>query len=318
MSNPFKNISVIGAGAVGCFFGGMLARAGHHVTLIGRQNHVWAIEKFGLEMVCQNFHEFVKIKASTDLDSISNADLVLFCVKSPDTDETARQIAPLLKKNTVILSLQNGIDNCDRLRKIIPNPSYPAVVYVASAMGESGQIRHFGRGELVIGDMVETSDIDSNIQSHLHLKNIAELFAASHVPCKISGDIKKALWSKFLVNCIYNGISAITQMSYGDLVQSPEINSLIDQLTSEFLCIAAQENVSITLDEATQMNQMIAKTMSAQKSSTAQDLQRGKSTEIDFLNGLIVKKGLEYNIPTPNHQTIWQLIKGLELTSSPP
>ena len=292
--NP--KIAVLGAGAVGCYFGGMLARAGNAVTLIARANHVAAINKNGLYLDCLSFKEHVRLNATTDVSEISGADLILCCVKSSDTEDAIRLIAPHIKKDAVILSLQNGVDNYERIRATISNPTFPSVVYVA----------HVGRGELAIGAAGAQGDWTSTLNA------IATLFSTSNVPCNVSPDVKRDLWAKFLVNCAYNGISAIGAIDYGQMVETAEIKKLIDALTGEFLLIAKSEGVNISAEEAIKVNAQIPITMPRQKSSTAQDLMRGKQSEIDYLNGLIVRKGIEHNIPTPANQAIHALVKMLE------
>ena len=309
MKKENKKIVVLGAGAVGCFFGGLLARAGEDVTLIARENHVAAILKNGLYIDSLQFKEHVRIKASTSTESLSQADLILLCVKSPDTDGAIKEIKPYIKPDAVILSMQNGVDNVDRIKSQVSNHVYPAVVYVATAMAGDGHVKHFGRGELVIGDM----DGTESAASQAVLQEIVSTFTAAKIPCVVSNQIKKDMWLKFLVNCCYNGISAIGQTSYGELIKKPEIQDLIQSLTKEFLLVASFENVNISAEEANHVNQQIALTMSGQKSSTAQDLMRKRKTEIEFLNGLIVRKATEHGVHAPTHQAIFALVKMLEL-----
>jgi 2-dehydropantoate 2-reductase len=224
LKKDYKKIAVIGAGSVGCFFGGMLARSGVDVTLIARDRHVEAINKNGLYMDCLSFQEHISVKVSASKECLSEADLVLICVKSLDTDQAIEDIRPYLNSRAVILSLQNGVDNVQRIKQKVSNYVYPAVVYVAAAMAADGHVKHFGRGELVIGDL-DGSEIDA---SYVVLEEIAHLFSAADIPCAISKKIKKEMWLKFLVNCCYNGISAIGQITYGELSQQAETLKLID------------------------------------------------------------------------------------------
>lgn len=301
--HPIQSIAIVGAGAVGCFFGGMLAIAGHSVTLIGRPNHVNAINQKGLRLEHLNFDLNIPVHASTDMKDISDADIVLVCVKSQDTKQTAEFMLPHLKSDAIVLSFQNGVDNAEILAQELNRPCYPAVVYVASAMAGSGHIKHFGRGELVIGTLSGSST---------PLDAVAKLFDDVNIPTEISPDIKHALWSKFLVNCTYNAISAIGKINYSKMASIKEVSDLITGLTQEFLLVAHREGVNIGFDDAMAMNRNISKTMPNQRSSMFQDLQRNKSTEIESLNGLIVKKGIEFGIPTPLNETIYTLIKVLE------
>jgi 2-dehydropantoate 2-reductase len=312
-----QKIVVMGAGAVGCYFGGMLSRAGHDVTLIARTEHVNAINAHGLHMDCLTFQAFVSVHASADLEAIKQADLILFCVKSPDTLATTELIAPYLKSDAILLSLQNGVDNCERIRSIVVNPVFPAVVYVATMMAGPGRLKHNGRGELVIGPWEFTrSEVDAAAQMEMLVK-ISELLTNAAIPCPISQDVRRDLWFKFLVNCSYNAISAIGQIEYGKMVSVDSIKELIDTLADEVLALARHEQINISKAEATEANNMIAKTMVTQRSSTAQDIARKKSTEIDFLNGLVVRKGKQYGIPTPANQSVYALVKMLEKFNAP-
>ena len=308
MKDP--KVIVMGAGAVGCFFGGMLARAGHDVTMIARPDHVEAIKRDGLYMDCLSFKEYVSVKATEQLNVIDQADLILFCVKSPDSGKTIELIKPYLKPDAIILSLQNGVDNCHRIRQLIDNPVYPAVVYVATAMAGPGHLKHHGRGELAIGGWEPERALDSEIQTQL--KSVSHLFEAAGVPCKVSADVRQDLWYKFLVNCCYNGISAIGQIQYGDMVAVESVRDLIDELGREVVAIARHEGIAMSDKDAKYVIDQIPKTMPTQKSSTGQDIARRKPTEIDYLNGLIVRKGKQYGIPAPANQAIYALVKMIE------
>jgi 2-dehydropantoate 2-reductase len=275
--------------------------------LIARQEHVTAIQENGLYMECQSFQERVTVKASAEYKSLAEADLVLFCVKSPDTESVAQEIKPFLAKDATVLSLQNGVDNCERIKTVLSNPVYPAVVYVATGMAGSGHVKHFGRGELVIGDQ----DGDEACLDQLIL--LQEYLNNGNIPCSISKNIKHDMWLKFLVNCSYNAISGIGQIEYGQMIQSAHINVLIEQIVKEFLAVAEKEGIHISAEQAITANAQIAKTMTKQKSSTAQDLMKCKKTEIDYLNGYVVRRGLVHQIPTPANQSVHALVKMLEM-----
>ena len=151
-TNPsLRSTVVVGAGAVGSFFGAMLARSGHRVTLVGRRAHVEATLRDGLQLQRGGQAETVRIAATTALEAVRDADLVLVCVKSADTGAVAREIAPLLAPGALVLSLQNGVDNADTIAQHVSQPVLPAVVYVAVALPAPGIVAHHGRGDLVIG-----------------------------------------------------------------------------------------------------------------------------------------------------------------------
>jgi len=306
-SPSYQKIYVLGAGAVGCFFGGMLARAGHEVTFIARPERSEALNSLGLEMDCKVFHETIQVKASSELSTLKDADLVLLSVKSLDTARTLAQVKSILPSEAVILSLQNGVANIDIASKMIANPVYAAVVYVAAGMIGQSTMKHHGRGELLVGSLGTASPANNE-----NLEEICKLFEGASVPCSIAPQIKRDMWLKFLVNCSFNAISGIGQISYGEMVKSSGIVKMIEEITKEFLAIAALEDVNISMSEALTANDSIATTMVTQVSSTAQDLAKGKMTEIDFLNGYIVELGQRYGVPTPYNQSVYALVKMME------
>ena len=144
-------VAVIGAGAVGCYYGGLLLRAGHEVTFIGRPPHVEAINAHGLLLETKTFKGHLPAKAAVDAAALAAPDLVLVCVKSADTEDAGRALAGRLGPETLVLSLQNGVDNALRLAAVTGHAVIPAVVYVGSEMAGPGHIRHHGGGDLAIG-----------------------------------------------------------------------------------------------------------------------------------------------------------------------
>jgi 2-dehydropantoate 2-reductase len=291
-------IAVMGAGAVGCYYGGMLARAGHDVTLIARAQHVEAVRRSGLRVETKAFDESVRMQASEEASGVRGAKLVLFSVKSPDTERAGAALAPHLDADAVLLSLQNGVDNAERLAATLGREVVPAVVYVAVEMAGPGHVRHHGRGELVIGPSAASA-------------RIAAAFGAAGVPVEISDNVNGALWAKLIVNCAYNALSAITQLPYGRLVKGDGIPAVMREVVDECLAVARAAGVDVPGDMH-QAVPRIAQTMPGQFSSTAQDLARGKPTEIDHLNGLVVRKGEAVRVPTPTNRLLVALVKVLE------
>jgi 2-dehydropantoate 2-reductase len=310
MDAPFRRTVVVGAGAVGSFFGAMLARAGHAVTLIGRAAHVQAIERDGLRLEMGGHVEQVRLSAGTSLSDAQGADLVLFCVKSTDTEAAARELAPHLASDALVLSLQNGVENAQAIAAQVRNPVVPTVVYVATAMPEPGCVRHFGRGDLVIGPLDDAAAADA--QFARRMQDVVALFGSAGVPVKVSPDVRPELWAKLLVNCAYNAISALAQAPYGLMAQQPGIRELQHAIVREFVAVAEADGVPLTLDGAMQAVDRIAATMPGQLSSTAQDVARGKPSEIDHLNGFIARRGQALGVATPVNQALHALVKLVE------
>jgi 2-dehydropantoate 2-reductase len=291
-------IAVMGAGAVGCYYGGMLARAGHDVVLIGRPQHVEAIERQGLRLETQTFDELVRVSATTDGSAVLGAQLVLFCVKSTDTESAAAAIEPHLAPDTLVLSLQNGVDNADRLRALLPQEVAAAVVYIGTEMAGPGHVKHHGRGELVIEPSPASDEV-------------ARALIAAGVPTDISDNVRGALWGKLILNCAYNALSAITQLPYGRLVKGEGVTAVMRDVVDECLAVAKADGVRIPGDIDAAVRK-IAETVPGQYSSTAQDLARGKRSEIDHLNGYILRRGEALGVATPANRVLHAVVKLIE------
>lgn len=290
------SITVMGAGSVGCYFGALLARAGHPVTLIGRASHMQAISQHGLRLQTATEDLNIPTTTSTEASAVAGADVVLFCVKSTDTEAAAAQIKPHLAAHTQVLSLQNGVDNDRRLRLVLgQQPVAAAVVYVATAMAGPGHVRHFGRGELLIAPCPQGDEI-------------ALQFSAANIPTQTSDGVLTALWQKLIINCVYNALSALTQQPYGWLIAQQGVPAVMQDIAAECKAVALADGVLLpaSVDEAVAA---IAHTMPRQLSSTAQDLARGKTTEIDHLNGYVVRRGQALGIATPINRLLQVLVQ---------
>ena len=292
-------VAVMGAGAVGCYYGGMLARAGHSVVLIARPRHVESIARDGLRMETLGFDEYVQLAAHLDASAVQGADLVLFCVKSTDTEAAGAQMLPYVTPAALVLTLQNGVDNADRLRTVLPDRQIAAaVVYVATEMRGPGHVKHNGRGELVIEPSRASAEV-------------AQALMAAGVPTEISANVRGELWAKLILNCAYNAVSAIAQLPYGKTVIGVGVQDVMRDVVAECLAVAHAEGVEVPGDVDAAVRK-IAHTMPMQFSSTAQDLARGKPSEIDYLNGLIVQRGAARGVATPVNRALWSLVKLLE------
>ena len=288
----------MGAGAVGCYYGGMLSRAGHQVMLVGRARHVEAIRQHGLLMDTTGFRAHVPVRASTEVGDIEGASLVLCCVKSNDTEEAGAMMAPFVRSDATVLSLQNGVDNAKRLHAQLLRAVYPAVVYVAAEMVGPGHLKHHGRGELVVGPSAMSTEMLDD-------------FVNAGVPVHVSDNVAGELWAKLILNCAYNAISAITKLPYGILFENQGARELMRTVVNECLAVAQRESIILPGD-SWQGVERIAATMSGQLSSTAQDLMRGRRSEIDHLNGYIVRRGRSLAIDTPANQALYYIVKLLE------
>lgn len=285
----------MGAGAVGCFYGARLAQAGADVVLIGRPALVDAVAAEGLRLDMGGETIRLPVAASADPAAVAGADLVLFCVKSGDTEAAGRQIAPHLAPGAQVLSLQNGVGNAERLAAVIGQPVLPTVVYVAAQMGGPGHVIHRGRGDLVIGEGPGAAEVAARLR-------------AAGIKAEVSGQTLAAQWEKLVINCALNAISAVTAAPYGRIVAQPGALDLMQGVVAECAAVATASGVALP-DGIWDQVLRIAEAMPTQISSTAQDMQRGRATEIDFLNGEILRRGQALGLPTPLNGALTVLVK---------
>jgi 2-dehydropantoate 2-reductase len=329
--DAWPRIAVMGAGAVGCYFGGMLARAGAPVTLIGRPLHVDAIQSNGLYLDSAHFRGSIRVAAATDPRAARDAEVVLLSVKTIDTEHAAAALAPHLALGALVLSLQNGVENVERVRAAAGIEAVAGAVYVAVAMTAPGCVKHSGRGDLTIGRFRETPLLsggerrgEGTCATHPRdadapLHELAAVFERAGVPCRVSDNIEGELWAKMIINCAYNAKSALGRAEYGRLVGHPRVRIVMTQVIEEAVAVARAAGVRLPEEDMVAAGFRLAESMPAARSSTAQDLARGKRTEIDAFNGYIARRGAELGVATPVNQTLHALVKLLEdVVAEPP
>jgi 2-dehydropantoate 2-reductase len=296
----WPRIAVVGAGAVGGYYGGMLARAGAPVVLIGRPSFAEAVKTRGLRLDTLAFKESVSVEASTELSAVRGAELVLLCVKTIDTAATARALAPFLGAGARVLSLQNGVDAVEQIQNAARLQALQTVVYVAASVPEPGLVKHVGRGDLVIGP--ETTET----------RALAALFERAGIPCRLSPNIEGELWAKFVCNCALNAVSALGRANYGRLAADADALTLLGTLVEEVMAVARASQIVIpsmeTVEKAKAAVLALTTQISAASSSTAQDMSRGKPTEIASLNGFVARRGRALGVPTPVNHALFTLV----------
>lgn len=303
-------VGVMGAGAVGGFFGARLAQMGATVTLIGRAGHMAAIGARGLALTSSGVLTHVPMAAATEVTALADADVVLVAVKSTDTDAVAASLTGVLSADALIVSLQNGVDNAWRIRERAAQPVVPAVVYVSVEMTGPGELRHNGGGRLVVGRPLASDAAGAAAR----LDRLLALFAAAGIPCERSDDIRVDLWTKLAANCAYNAISALTELRYRHLTADDGVREVMRLVIDEIAAVAAADGVPVRTDTLHDAVRRIGEVMPDAMSSTAQDLQRGRLTEIDHLNGYVVRRGVALGVPTPVNRTLQALVSLAERT----
>ena len=283
-------IIVLGAGGIGSLVGGFLSKD-NDVVLIGREKHVNEINKNGLT-ISGAINENFKVKAATKIDSIDENDLIILSTKATNNEKPLNEIKNLIKKNNVILCLQNGIGNEEQIRKIVDCKVVRAITTAGTVFLDPGKIECSNLGDI----FVEESN-DS--------KKIVDLMNKSGLKAQVSLDIKDRIWKKLIANCVMNPLTAIFRIKNGELAKCPD---LIKSIVHELILVANKEGLNYSEKEVFENIMNIIKESKLNKSSMLQDIIKGRKTEIDFLNGAVVELGKKYNINCPvNKSLIWMV-----------
>jgi 2-dehydropantoate 2-reductase len=280
------------------------------VTAVARPAHVAAVGRDGLVVDSVDGPFTVRFAAEDDVKALRECEVVLVSVKTVDTETTGELLAPVLDPRALVVSLQNGVDNAWRLRERLPQPVVPAVVYVSVEMTGPGRLRHNGGGRLIVGAPLAAADQEDDAERRL--RRLQHLLQEAGVPCPRSADVRVDLWTKLATNCAYNAISALTGRRYGRLAGDASVRAVMDLAADEIAALAAAEGVPVSRDMLGRAIETIAQAMPQALSSTAQDLQAGRRTEIDDLNGFVMRRGAALGVPTPVNQTLRALVKFVE------
>lgn len=304
---------MIGAGGVGGYFGARLARGGLSVTFVARGAHLAAIRKRGLTIRSAAHGDFtVQAPATDEPASIGEVDLVLFCVKSTDTEPAAQQIGSIVGPGTTVVSLQNGVDNEGRIEAALGSRGrgrvMGGVAYVGAALGAPGEVIHSGEGRIAIGELAGgVSD---------RARRLGRLFTDAGVPCQVAADITWVLWRKLLWNSAFNALTAIGRVTVGELLAVSEAASVAAAAMREVAAVARARGIDLgagAVDDAL----AFSRTLGDVKTSMLQDLERGKPVEREALNGVVVRYGREAGVPTPVQETLFAALTLLDPARSP-
>ncbi len=299
-------VAVMGAGAVGCYYGAMLAMSGVPVTLVGRAAHMDAVARDGLVVVRAERRDAVKVDVSTEASAVAGASVVLVCVKSPDTAAAAEAMRPHLRDDAVVVSLQNGVSNADAMLEVIAHPVLAAAVWVGAYMEGPGVVRHTGRGELLIGVPRAGS---ARRDARRRADAVASMFEPAGVPCSVVDDVERVLWTKLAINCAFNAVSALGRARYGRMASDDATRGVMEAAVRETCAVARASGLALDDDEVIAAVWRTAGAMSTQYSSTAQDILRGVRTEIDMLNGYVAQRGERLGVAAPVNRTLHALVR---------
>lgn len=299
-------IVVVGPGAIGCLLTAFLSKSKEEVWLLDknkeRANKIQQQAIF-IEGVSGNWR--APVKATADVKEIGNADLIIICVKSYNTKEAIIQTKFLIGDNTRVLTLQNGVGNIGIISDVVgPEKVIGGVTNLGATLIDIGQLRHAGKGETVIGR------IDGKISQDVRL--IREIFNKVGLETRISRDIKGLLWSKLIINVGINALTAITHLNNGRLIEFEGTRRILRDAVLEAIRIAKKKRIKLIYDDPLAKVEAVCEATAANVSSMLQDVLRKRRTEIDFINGVIVRQGQELGIPVPVNSTLVDLVKTIE------
>ncbi|MCX6822110.1 MAG: ketopantoate reductase family protein [Candidatus Aenigmarchaeota archaeon] len=291
----FNKIFILGAGSVGSIYGALLSKQ-EDVNLIGRKEHVNAINSKGL-LLYGNFEGKYNVKADTEIKEIPSNTLILLSTKITDSEKSIKEIKHLIKKDTIILLLQNGLGIEEIVKKILPdNEIIRAVITLGSDFLEPGKISN-------------VSYSNTAIEKTKNAEKIAKLFNDCGLKTEVSDDIKSHVWKKLIVNCVLNPLTTILQVKDNEIIVN-NLKPIRYGIIDECIKVAKTEGIYIDPSIKNMIDERIA--LFTNYSSMCQDIMKAKKTEIDFLNGKIVEIGKKHNIPTPMNETMVASIKFLE------
>lgn len=296
-----KEIMVVGAGSVGGFFGAHLARKNQHVSFLLRPRTCEAIRRKGLTIQRAAGTFTVRPSAASDPRELPRPDVVILGVKAYDLEEALAQLTPVLWDHTVILTLQNGVDTEDRiLERLKRDCVVGGVAFIYSKIVEPGVIAHYKKGTVVIGEMLG--------HRSERVGKITQLFKDAGITCQISDDIRRSKWEKMCWNCVFNPVTVLINDRVAKALDHPEMLGVIRQIVEEVAAVSAALKVPLAPDMAEKVVKWTQEIRDIH-TSMYDDWQAGRPTEIDALNGYVVRKGRELGIPTPVNEALTAMIK---------
>lgn len=300
-----EHIAIVGAGAMGSLFGGLLAAVTKVTLLDPWADHVAAIQKEQLRITTLDGNELrVSVAATTDPGEVPAADLAIIFVKSHATEQASRWAARFLKANGLALTLQNGVGNAEVMAAVLGEERVVAGVtaHGATLLGP-GRVRHAGRGSTHIATRPAIAG---------SLADIARTFEQAGLEVQLSDNLDSLVWGKLIVNVGINALTAILRVPNGQLVESPAASTLMTKAVEEAIAVCRAKGISLPYDDPLERVKQVARATATNRSSMLQDVLRGVPTEIRVINGAIVREGKEIDIPTPTNQFILAVVQAIE------
>ncbi|MBI4400935.1 MAG: 2-dehydropantoate 2-reductase [Nitrospirae bacterium] len=296
-----QQVMMVGAGSVGGFFGAHLARKNPNVSFLLRPRTLKAVREYGLMIRSASGHFTVRPMAASDPKDLPTPDLIILSVKAYDVDEVLTQIEPVMTDRTVLLTLQNGVDTEDRiLARFHRDCVVGGVAFIYSKIVEPGVIEHYKSGSVAVGELMG--------HKSPRVLQIADLFTRAGLSCQVVGDIRRSKWEKMCWNCVFNPLTVLINDRVAKALDHPEMLRVIHQIVGEVAAVAAGMKVPLEADMADKVLRWSQEIRDIH-TSMYDDWKAGRPTEIDYLNGYIVKQGQELGIPTPLNEALTAVVK---------
>lgn len=303
-------ILIVGAGAMGSLLGALLAPFAEVCLLTTNADHAQTIGREGITLTgLDGAVHRLSIPVLTEPRQYGRrADLVLVCTKARATGEAARTAQEVLAEDGLVLTLQNGLGNLERIAAVVGAQRAAAgTTAQAATLLAPGQVRHAGSGPTVLG---------AGPGQSATIASVARLFNQAGIETRVTGDVDALLWSKLIVNVGINALTALLRITNGILGQVPECEVLMSAAVAEAEAVARALGIDLPSASQAERVREICLLTGANRSSMLQDILKGRPTEIDVINGAVVAKGVETGIPTPINLLLTQLIEALEATAS--
>jgi len=297
-------IAVLGAGGTGGYFGGMLARAGEEVTFIARGRYLQAMRSHGLTLKARLAGEFtLPVTAVADPHDAGAMDLVLFCVKTYDTEAAAAHLHPLIGADTLVLPVQNGIDSSARIANIVGSQAVlGGVAYVFSTLEAPGVIvQTAGPGKVLFGELTGGTSART--------ERLLEVLIRAGIAAELRPDIRVALWEKFVNICAVSGVTALTRLPIGTILACPETSAFFHAVTEEVDAVGRAAGIPLPTDYLEQLEAFFARLEPTARGSLCHDLAAGRRLELESLNGTVVRLGRNHGVSTPFNMAIYAALK---------
>lgn len=300
-------ITIVGPGAMGCLFAAFLAKSGEEVYLFDkRKDRAHSISKNGIKVEGISGEFKVAVKATTVTKDIKDCNLVIICVKSYDTGKATEQIKSIVGKGTFVITLQNGVGNVEAISKIVgEEKTIGGVTSQGATLLGDGHIRHAGKGDTVIG----TADKRYRTKK---VDEIAKTLEKAGFHTKIADNIQNLIWSKLIINVGINALTAITRLNNGRLIEFEGTDAILEEAVKEAIKVAEAKGIKLIFDDPIGKVKGVCKATAGNVASMLQDVLKRRKTEIDYINGAIVKEAGRLNIEVPVNRLLTNLVKTLE------